>query len=807
MLAFAGLAVALVLSGVGPAAGSWTGNASPSTPPNPYYVYGYVRYQNGTPSVGATVYVNDTTANTSQTATSGSGGKYQVSALLNPKKGDNVSVVADYLGVFGNNTTTVVSTGAGSGSWCNVTLVPVNLTATLTSNPSGPFVNQTVTLVAHPHGGVPPYAYTWTFGDGSGSSVTSTSTTTHSYSHAGTFTANVSVAASGSTPANASTNVNVVPAPTLSMGWSPSSPRAGASTTLFANLSLIGSGWRYIFLFGDGNQSGPGVPGANTVVHVYARAGTYTVNATAYNSTSGYRVDSKKYTLTVIAGIVLTLNGAPLPTEVGVNTTFTAAQAGSSSPVNYTFTFGDGATSGPGAQSTAVHVYAKPGNFNATVQGTNSTGTSATSNVVSVSVLPAVVVSLAASPLSGTAPLTTTLTATPTLGKGPYVLTFKLGTSTLSKQSGTTLKYTLNNSGNYTFTVTVQDALGASSSASAKVSVTSKRAPSPLSASISGPSQGVTGASLTFTVNASGGTTPYTYFWEFGDGQSLSGTTGVESHSYSTTGNFTITVWVNDSAGQSKVVTHLVTITSTSTPTPQPGSFLSNTLDLFLLILVIIILLLVLLFAMRRRRKPEEEEQSAESAEAAPAATPAEGPSGVPEAPVLETAVEAGAVGAAATAAAEPAPEPAAADEVSSPPIEETPASPEVPAPEPTPPEPTPPEPTSPEPTPSEPVAPEPEAAPPVPEPSTPEPSPPPAEPATSSREKSRMSRKEMRKLRRQQRNSKASAAAGTTASAGGSGAEAAPESDASSPPQGESASESPSPAQESPPDSDSGAA
>ncbi len=578
-----------------------------SPPPNPYYVYGFVRFPNGTVAVGATVYVNDTTANTSQVTSTDAQGKYQVSALSNPRNSDNVTVVADYLGVFGTNNTTVRINGAGSGSWVNVTLTPSPLTASLSSSPASPFVNMTVTFTANARGGVPPYTYVWSFGDGSVPVTSSSNSITHSYNRSARFTANVSVQQRGGSPANVSTIVTVVPAPTLKLAWSPTTPLAGSSVNLFANLSLAGNGWRYFFTFGDGNASGLTNPGVNTATHVYSKPKTYMVNATAFNATTGYRVDSAKYSLTVLGGIVLTLGVTPAPTEVGVSTTFTSTVSSSAGTMTLVYDFGDGASLGPTHQLNVTHVYAKVGTVTASVSGTNATGIFAASQNVSVTVVPAVTVSLSAAPSSGAAPLGTTLTATPSNGVAPFLYTFKLGSALIAKQTGSTLHYTLNNSGNYTFTVIIQDSLGVLASGTTKVSVLGGKPPSPLTATLSGPSQGSPGSSLSFVVNASGGVPPYTYFWNFGDNQTLRSSTSIEAHSYASSGNYTVTVWVNDSAGKSYRVTHLVSI-SASPPSPGPGSILTNSFDLFLILLALIILALLLLLLFRRRKKPEEEE-------------------------------------------------------------------------------------------------------------------------------------------------------------------------------------------------------
>ncbi len=54
-----------------------------------------------------------------------------------------------------------------------------------------------------------------------------------------------------------------------------------------------------------------------------------------------------------------------------------------------------------------------------------------------------------------------------------------------------------------------------------------------------------------FEVFVSGGTAPYSWNWDFGDGSDSSGVVPV--HSYALPGNYTAEVWINDSAGSSAV--------------------------------------------------------------------------------------------------------------------------------------------------------------------------------------------------------------------------------------------------------------
>jgi len=79
-----------------------------------------------------------------------------------------------------------------------------------------------------------------------------------------------------------------------------------------------------------------------------------------------------------------------------------------------------------------------------------------------------------------------------------------------------------------------------------------------------GPYTAILGNSITCTGTATGGTSPYTWLWDFGD--STTSTLQNPSHTYTTTGTKTITLTVTDSAS------HTATDSSTATISPSGGT-------------------------------------------------------------------------------------------------------------------------------------------------------------------------------------------------------------------------------------------
>src|SRR5881296_3324432 len=81
----------------------------------------------------------------------------------------------------------------------------------------------------------------------------------------------------------------------------------------------------------------------------------------------------------------------------------------------------------------------------------------------------------------------------------------------------------------------------------------------PLSASFTySPSNPAPVLAVTFTASATGGTQPYSYNWDFGDGFTSNGQS--VSHSYLLTGTYTVTLTVNDANGATVSTSQTVTV-------------------------------------------------------------------------------------------------------------------------------------------------------------------------------------------------------------------------------------------------------
>jgi len=156
---------------------------------------------------------------------------------------------------------------------------------------------------------------------------------------------------------------------------------------------------------------------------------------------------------------------------------------------------------------------------------------------------PSLSASATASPTSGDAPLTVRFTGSAGGGTPPYTYRWEFGdglSSTIQNPS-----HTYETAGNYIAILTVTDRVAAKAVALINISVSALTAT--ITWNLTAP------LIVRFTGNASGGTPPYTYHWEFGDGQASSDQN--PSHAYSAAGSYSVSLAVTDSISATAMAT------------------------------------------------------------------------------------------------------------------------------------------------------------------------------------------------------------------------------------------------------------
>src|SRR4029077_4479429 len=138
------------------------------------------------------------------------------------------------------------------------------------------------------------------------------------------------------------------------------------------------------------------------------------------------------------------------------------------------------------------------------------------------------------------APVTVAFFGTASGGNTPYSYAWSFGDgSTSNLQNPTPVFFA---GGSYTATLTVSDGVH-----TAVAQTTVNVAPALSAASTASATSGTAPLATTFTGTASGGSAPFSYAWNFGDGNSAA--TQNPSHTFAGPGTFSVTLTISDANG------------------------------------------------------------------------------------------------------------------------------------------------------------------------------------------------------------------------------------------------------------------
>ena len=155
-------------------------------------------------------------------------------------------------------------------------------------------------------------------------------------------------------------------------------------------------------------------------------------------------------------------------------------------------------------------------------------------------------------------------------GSTPYTYSWSFGDG--STGTGSSPKHTYSSAGTLTVALTVKDNGSPQQTKTSQQSITVSGAPPSLTASFAySPSSTQAEQPVTFTSSASGGASPFTFSWSFGDG--LTGTGSSVTHTYSSAGTYTTALTVKDSSSPQQTATSQKTISVTSPPAPISVTF------------------------------------------------------------------------------------------------------------------------------------------------------------------------------------------------------------------------------------------
>ncbi|MCI4325663.1 MAG: PKD domain-containing protein [Thermoplasmata archaeon] len=273
----------------------------------------------------------------------------------------------------------------------------------------------------------------------------------------------------------------------------------------------------------------------------------------------------------------------------------------------WNWSFGDG-TYGTGAS--VSHTYEAGGTFHIDLNATDAVGHDATAAEVA-NILPPLATTVGGGPLSGTIPLTTDFSASPSGGLAPYTVSWSFGDGS-TPTLGNSASHTYEATGNFTANATITDALGFVTGGSVVVEATSAPPGSTGMPLVAHPTSTLLAracnpatAQLEFSANASGGVAPLSERWTFGDG-SADGTGAIVVHSYAAGIRYNASVTIDDSNGSSLSLPIPVYATPANcSSTVAAAGIPAETLEIVGIVAVaaIVVLTIVLLFR-RRQQKP-----------------------------------------------------------------------------------------------------------------------------------------------------------------------------------------------------------
>lgn len=395
--------------------------------------------------------------------------------------------------------------------------------------------SETVTFSNFTTGAV---SYDWDFGDGSPVYTTGSLTDfTHTYSNYGTF--NVTMTATGPNGCQTSTTIQIIfekfVSAALTLDVTEYSGCAPHELSSLTNLSVNAT--NFVWNFGDGSTFTTNNP--TPPAYSYTTAGSYTITLTASNSCNTATATISP--IIIIDGPAANFNQSISSGCAPQNVSFTNASSNAQPANNYQWNMGNGNTY-TNIANPPVQTYPNSGTYTIQLIAGNACGNDTIIHTVFVDTIPTV--DLVLDPITGCSPLNVAPTATLLSGTnvnwqwyvdGSY---YSNAPNDIANQNFVSLNP--NDSTLHTIQVNVSNGCGSDFDRD------SVYVNPPVIAIFSTQDTICIGNISSFS-NASTGT-GLTYSWDFGDGSPVDNSTS-PSHTYTSSGDYTVTLTVNGICG------------------------------------------------------------------------------------------------------------------------------------------------------------------------------------------------------------------------------------------------------------------
>ncbi len=390
--------------------------------------------------------------------------------------------------------------------------------------------------------------FDWDFGDGGASTDRNPS---HTYANGGAFDVSLTVTDAQNNVDTVVQQVVVLEPPAADFLFSPD-PAIANEPIQFTDQSTVPVGtivsWDWDF--DDGGTSTLQNP-----EHTFTSTGTFDVVLTVTDDNGNARTVTKQ----VLVALRPTADfSASIGNVVGVNVVFTDLSTDDGFLVDWFWGFGDGATSN---EQNPTHAYTSAGTFDVTLTVTDDEGAADTVTMpVAVGVGDPPVAGFSLSPLLPVAGEVVQFTDESTDPDNRIVShLYDFGDGSTSPEANPT--HTYSDSGNVDVTLTVTDEAGNQNS----LTLTGVPIRARPVADFSAPAATSVGVSTLFenqSTDQDG--TLVAYSWDFGDG--ASSTAESPTHTYTTAGNFNVTLTVTDAHGLTAAITNAVQVGAGGAP-------------------------------------------------------------------------------------------------------------------------------------------------------------------------------------------------------------------------------------------------